>query len=688
MKMTKNELGLLHSYNDQPAFIDEIDGRKHWFNNGVLERENGPCIVSKDFTMEVKNNFPIVGLKLLSFKIKKNDLIVCINEENEIHSYQDNESIIFNNTIKIWMKNNLFHRESLNDALSYMVYGNELNLLNYNKDKIANDFRELLNSLLYVSKIYNKINVGLENINRYVRETLSNTDKNVYIFGEKIQKNKDFTYKNTDNLFFILNDKFTNGKNLLFMNLKLLDKENLNSIVFETKLTALNGYAHNIEFTHKTKNLNFLINKNKILFRHIDDNGNIFEFNIQTIALDTDMLLKNIQKNLKDLNYKLDDKNIFEFLILTLNSLFEMKQLYSINFKFDNKDINISSKKPICFDKQDQIKFIKDFFSKKELNNSTNLEFIKFLKKTSDFNIYSNKYIDFISVLLSKNNSKKISLIVEKFPELITEIFDNNNIKSNKDYQIQKKNNAIRYKIYNVLKELNSPILQNIDYKPIEIEENKEEALEEKTKQAISTQNSKGELHSFLDNPALIDEYGNSFWYKNGLLHRDKNLPAIITKDNISFWIENGKIVENKYVKQSNIIGDRLIKKNFLLKPSDKTFSDDCLAIEYNNKDLNKLLTNNYVFFKEVSTKIDGFEEVYFFHYNENKKLHLNGKPALQLYINNELVEEKYFSNGILHNDKGPANILYKDSKTIKEKYYIDGIYKKTFKEEKHNLKR
>jgi hypothetical protein len=94
------------------------------------------------------------------------------------------------------------------------------------------------------------------------------------------------------------------------------------------------------------------------------------------------------------------------------------------------------------------------------------------------------------------------------------------------------------------------------------------------------------------------------------------------------------------------------------------------------------------VFFKEVSTKIYGFEEVYFFHYNENKKLHLNGKPALQLYINNELVEEKYFSNGILHNDKGPANILYKDSKTIKEKYYIDGIYKKTFKEEKHNLKR
>lgn len=52
----------------------------------------------------------------------------------------------------------------------------------------------------------------------------------------------------------------------------------------------------------------------------------------------------------------------------------------------------------------------------------------------------------------------------------------------------------------------------------------------------IETRNSKGQLHSFDDQPAV--KYTNKFmWYVNGALHRDGNKPAIIDNGKEHFYI-------------------------------------------------------------------------------------------------------------------------------------------------------
>jgi hypothetical protein len=36
------------------------------------------------------------------------------------------------------------------------------------------------------------------------------------------------------------------------------------------------------------------------------------------------------------------------------------------------------------------------------------------------------------------------------------------------------------------------------------------------------------------------DEYGDQWWYKDGLRHRDGDLPAVIYADGDQFWYRNG----------------------------------------------------------------------------------------------------------------------------------------------------
>lgn len=45
-----------------------------------------------------------------------------------------------------------------------------------------------------------------------------------------------------------------------------------------------------------------------------------------------------------------------------------------------------------------------------------------------------------------------------------------------------------------------------------------------------------GKLHSFYDEPSVINEYGDMAWHKNGVLHRDNNMPAIIYADGEIEW--------------------------------------------------------------------------------------------------------------------------------------------------------
>ena len=54
------------------------------------------------------------------------------------------------------------------------------------------------------------------------------------------------------------------------------------------------------------------------------------------------------------------------------------------------------------------------------------------------------------------------------------------------------------------------------------------------------TFNSRGELHSFGDEPAISCKNGALAWHKDGLLHRDGDKPAIISAEGNQEWWKNG----------------------------------------------------------------------------------------------------------------------------------------------------
>jgi hypothetical protein len=64
MKTTKNKLGLLHSYNDEPSVVDE-DGNQYWHINGMLDRldNSDPCVVmvNGDKCHKLKNGYKSIG---------------------------------------------------------------------------------------------------------------------------------------------------------------------------------------------------------------------------------------------------------------------------------------------------------------------------------------------------------------------------------------------------------------------------------------------------------------------------------------------------------------------------------------------------------------------------------------------------------------------------------------------------
>ncbi len=55
----------------------------------------------------------------------------------------------------------------------------------------------------------------------------------------------------------------------------------------------------------------------------------------------------------------------------------------------------------------------------------------------------------------------------------------------------------------------------------------------------ITYTNEKGEKHRD-DGPAVIWNNGTEFWYKNGKKHRENGLPAISCKDGSRYWMVNG----------------------------------------------------------------------------------------------------------------------------------------------------
>jgi hypothetical protein len=50
-----------------------------------------------------------------------------------------------------------------------------------------------------------------------------------------------------------------------------------------------------------------------------------------------------------------------------------------------------------------------------------------------------------------------------------------------------------------------------------------------------------GKLHSYNDNPAMINSNGDQVWYKEGMRHREDG-PAIICSNGYQYWYKEGKL--------------------------------------------------------------------------------------------------------------------------------------------------
>jgi hypothetical protein len=54
------------------------------------------------------------------------------------------------------------------------------------------------------------------------------------------------------------------------------------------------------------------------------------------------------------------------------------------------------------------------------------------------------------------------------------------------------------------------------------------------------TFNDKDQLHSLNDEPALICNNGDMYWYKNDYIHRENDLPGFVGSNGTKCWYKNG----------------------------------------------------------------------------------------------------------------------------------------------------
>jgi hypothetical protein len=71
----------------------------------------------------------------------------------------------------------------------------------------------------------------------------------------------------------------------------------------------------------------------------------------------------------------------------------------------------------------------------------------------------------------------------------------------------------------------------------------------------ITTKNKFGLLHSYNDQPFIIDK-GDLYWHKYGLLNRDNDLPSIVMNNGDKYWYINGILnrldISLPYIEMSN----------------------------------------------------------------------------------------------------------------------------------------
>jgi antitoxin component YwqK of YwqJK toxin-antitoxin module len=183
-----------------------------------------------------------------------------------------------------------------------------------------------------------------------------------------------------------------------------------------------------------------------------------------------------------------------------------------------------------------------------------------------------------------------------------------------------------------------------------------------------TTKNKFGFLHSFDDQPSLIDN-GDLYWQKNGVLHRENDLPSIIIKSGAKYWHINGVPsrldISLPYIEMSNDYKEyRLengghktishLKEEWFDKNSDYHREDGPAYIRYN---------------ENGNIKYEAY-------YLNGKGYRKNGPATIRYYENGKIEFEGYYLNGKEHREDGPAETWYYANGNIQsEKYYLNEKY-------------
>ena len=72
--------------------------------------------------------------------------------------------------------------------------------------------------------------------------------------------------------------------------------------------------------------------------------------------------------------------------------------------------------------------------------------------------------------------------------------------------------------------------------------------------------NKNKELHSFNDQPAVINFDGSRYWYQNGKIHRLTG-PAVIYSNGIKAWYIDGKYIDLKKYGIDHLSDEKISKK-------------------------------------------------------------------------------------------------------------------------------
>jgi hypothetical protein len=187
----------------------------------------------------------------------------------------------------------------------------------------------------------------------------------------------------------------------------------------------------------------------------------------------------------------------------------------------------------------------------------------------------------------------------------------------------------------------------------------------------IITKNKFGLLHSFDDQPSLVDNESNKYWHKDGRFHRENDMPSIVMNNGDLYWHING----NLYRDNDNLPSVEMANGN-------KKFYKKENGISYCYKKINqqeeRYMNIKGRLHKENGPAFIGYYKngkIAYLVYHVNGKLHREDGPAFQSFHKNGNPRKiNYYFNNLLHRTNGPAmTSLYKNGKIEHEKYLIEG---------------